>query len=76
MVERGGFEPPKAITDRFTVCSLWPLGHLSYTYALVIANLRVNFGQEVPSGAGDGIRTRDLLITNQLLYLLSYASTN
>jgi hypothetical protein len=28
------------------------------------------------SGAGDGTRTRDLLITNQLLYQLSYASTN
>src|SRR3989338_7399647 len=26
--------------------------------------------------AGDGIRTRDLLITNQLLYQLSYASKN
>ena len=29
MVERGGFEPPKAYAGRFTVCSLWPLGHLS-----------------------------------------------
>jgi hypothetical protein len=28
-VERGGFEPPKAFAGRFTVCSLWPLGHLS-----------------------------------------------
>ena len=27
------------------------------------------------NGAGDGTRTRDLLITNQLLYQLSYAST-
>ena len=27
-------------------------------------------------GAGDGTRTRDLLITNQLLYQLSYASTD
>ena len=26
------------------------------------------------SGAGNGIRTHDLLITNQLLYQLSYAS--
>jgi hypothetical protein len=25
------------------------------------------------TGAGDGTRTRDLLITNQLLYQLSYA---
>jgi hypothetical protein len=29
VVERGGFEPPKAFADRFTVCSLWPLGNLS-----------------------------------------------
>ena len=28
----------------------------------------------MPDGAGDGTRTRDLLITNQLLYQLSYAS--
>ncbi len=27
-----------------------------------------------PHGAGDGTRTRNLLITNQLLYRLSYAS--
>ena len=27
------------------------------------------------NGAGDGTRTRDLLITNQLLYQLSYTST-
>jgi hypothetical protein len=37
--------------------------------------------KKAPSGslfyfqAGDGTRTRDLLITNQLLYQLSYAST-
>ena len=29
MVEREGFEPSKAYAGRFTVCSLWPLGHLS-----------------------------------------------
>ncbi len=28
----------------------------------------------LPYGAGDGTRTRDLLITNQLLYQLSYTS--
>ena len=27
MVGREGFEPTKAITGRFTVCSLWPLGY-------------------------------------------------
>ena len=25
---RGGFEPPKVSTDRFTVCCHWPLGNL------------------------------------------------
>ena len=29
MVEGGGFEPPKSYDDRFTVCSLWPLGNPS-----------------------------------------------
>ena len=44
------------VTDnRFTVCSLWPLGNLSI-------------------GAGDRNRTNNLLITNQLLCLLSYTS--
>jgi hypothetical protein len=28
-MEREGFEPSKASADRFTVCSLWPLGYLS-----------------------------------------------
>ena len=28
MVGREGFEPSKAYADRFTVCSLWPLGYL------------------------------------------------
>ncbi len=27
MVGEGGFEPPKRRRDRFTVCSLWPLGN-------------------------------------------------
>ena len=29
VVEGGGFEPPKSYDDRFTVCSLWPLGNPS-----------------------------------------------
>ena len=28
VVDRGGFGPPKSGDDRFTVCSLWPLGNL------------------------------------------------
>src|SRR5215831_13643860 len=33
MVEREGFEPSKAYAGRFTVCSLWPLGHLSPSWS-------------------------------------------
>ena len=47
------------IASRFTVCPLWPLGNTP------ILTLR---------GAGGRIRTPDLLITNQLLYQLSYTS--
>ena len=50
------------VTDgRFTVCSLWPLGNLP------ILNFQIG-------GAGGRTRTPDLLITNQLLYQLSYTS--
>ena len=48
----------EAIRSRFTVCPLWPLGNSPiFTYRL---------------GAGRRTRTPDLLITNQLLYQLSY----
>ena len=54
------------VTDgRFTVCSLWPLGNLPTCYCLI---------PKSPDGAGEGNRTRNLLITNQLLCQLSYAS--
>ena len=49
--------------SRFTVCPLWPLGYSSV------------FGWAEEGGAGGRIRTPDLLITNQLLYRLSYTST-
>ncbi len=42
----------------------------SLSSGLVIVSERSRFGP----GAGDGTRTRNLLITNQLLYQLSYAS--
>ena len=45
--------------SRFTVCPLWPLGNSP------ILSIQVG-------GAGRRIRTPDLLITNQLLYRLSY----
>src|SRR3990172_5977859 len=67
LVEGGGFEPPKAIAGRFTVCSLWPLGNPSDSFSS-------SSTRPARDGAGGGIRTRDLLLTRQLLYLLSYAS--
>ena len=51
----------EAIRSRFTVCPLWPLGN-SPKYLTVYALI----------GAGRRTRTPDLLITNQLLYQLSY----
>ena len=69
MVEGGGFEPPKSHDDRFTVCSLWPLGNPSPHAAKAAQGLC-----SASRGAGDGTRTRNLLITNQLLCQLSYAS--
>ena len=53
------------VTDnRFTVCPLWPLGNSPiFTCAL-----------KRELGAGRRTRTPDLLITNQLLYQLSYTS--
>ena len=50
--------------NRFTVCPLWPLGNSPiFTCAL-----------KRKLGAGRRTRTPDLLITNQLLYQLSYTS--
>ena len=49
----------EAISSRFTVCPLWPLGNSPISWCLLC-------------GAGRRTRTPDLLITNQLLYQLSY----
>ena len=56
---RGGFEPPKSLTADLQSA---PFGH-SGTCPYLVA-----------SGAGDWNRTRNLLITNQLLCQLSYTS--
>ena len=75
--------------DRFTVCSLWPLGNLpgilgktrlskaGQTSNLILQRRAPESfsNQLVKTGAGKGTRTPDLLITNQLLYQLSYASS-
>ena len=59
----GRIRTSEGVASRFTVCPLWPLGNLSPKYLRPRSN-----------GAGEGIRTPDLLITSQLLYRLSYAS--
>ena len=49
----------EGIASRFTVCPLWPLGKSPLLSCCL-------------NGAGRRTRTPDLLITNQLLYQLSY----
>ena len=56
-VGRDGFEPSNSEEDRFTVCCRWPLDYLPKTF----------------TRAREGTRTPDQLITNQLLYQLSYS---
>ncbi len=60
MVEEGGFEPPKSLT---TDLQSAPFGHSGTP------------PYSIHAGAGGRTRTPDLLITNQLLYQLSYTST-
>ena len=62
---QGWIRTTEANSGRFTVCSLWPLGNLPVFSSPL----------DPKGGAGDGTRTRNLLITNQLLCQLSYAST-
>ena len=60
LVGEGGFEPPKSVTTDLQSAPFGHSGILPYkAYSI---------------GAGGRIRTPDLLITNQLLYQLSYTS--
>ena len=63
MVEGGGFEPPKSLTTDLQSVPFGRSGIPPCEDALI--SIR---------GAGDGTRTRNLLITSQLLCQLSYAS--
>ena len=65
LVGEGGFEPPKSLT---TDLQSAPFGH-SGTLPHIKPTITVGF-----FGAGGRTRTPDLLITNQLLYQLSYTS--
>ena len=65
LVGDGGFEPPKALpADLQSV----PFGHSGNPPNLLCC-------ADQTDGAGRRTRTPDLLITNQLLYQLSYTST-
>ena len=65
MVDESGFEPLKAkLTDLQSV----PFGQLGYS-SILKTLVKIN-------GAGDRTWTHNLLITNQLLYRLSYTSVN
>ena len=64
-MEEGGFEPPKSLTADLQSA---PFGH-SGTLPFILL-------REHKNGAGGRTRTPDLLITNQLLYQLSYTSNS
>ena len=66
MVGEGGFEPPKSLT---TDLQSAPFGHSGIPPRLYTFSRSCD-------GAGGRTRTPDLLITNQLLYQLSYTSAN
>ena len=64
MVGEGGFEPPKAKPADLQSVPFGRSGTLPYSVFVEVGK----------TGAGGRIRTPDLLITNQLLYQLSYTS--
>jgi hypothetical protein len=65
LVEGEGFEPSKAWSRQ--IYSLLPLAARASLHEIRCCPLGL-------AGAGGGTRTRDLLITSQVLYRLSYAS--
>ena len=78
MVVGGGFEPPKLARQ---IYSLIPLAtrephHMEQvTLQVTLFCICSTSTAIIESGAGERSRTPDRLITSQLLYLLSYAST-
>ena len=65
----------EVVDNRFTVCPLWPLGNSPINYEVLYKACPAFLsGRTAQFGAGERTRTPDLLITNQLLYQLSYTS--
>ena len=71
MVEGEGFEPSKSTTADLQSAPFGRSGTPPMGFVIKLCPSVI----PVANGAGDRNRTRDLLITSQLLYLLSYAST-
>ena len=65
LVGEGGFEPPKSLTTDLQSAPFGHSGILPHIKPTITVGL---------FGAGGRTRTPDLLITNQLLYQLSYTS--
>ena len=71
MVERGGFEPPKAAPADLQSAPFDRSGTSPQQLRASVKEPTINNkDHEITNitGAGDGNRTRNLLITNQLLY--------
>ena len=74
---RGWIRTTEVVDNRFTVCSLWPLGNPSVCAPPPRGRGRMCvpfYTRDEVDGAGERNRTINLLITNQLLCLLSYTS--
>jgi hypothetical protein len=76
MVEGGGFEPPKSTTSDLQSDPFGHSGTPPGDIQLLLCPVCSQGLSLIADGAGDRNRTRNLLITSQLLYQLSYASTN
>jgi hypothetical protein len=71
---REGFEPPKGFPSGFTARPIWPLWYLPTIEIVELTSLPSSLYHIINIfKASERIRTPDPLITNQLLYQLSYA---
>ena len=73
LVVGGGFEPPKASPTDLQSVPFGRSGTPPYYYCRIRLPRRVEPETVLQYGASEGTRTPGLLITNQLLYQLSYA---